>query len=295
MSMPPGPVSFSSGNPASHFSNHCFLLSSGGVPPNFDSSSLSVAVGDAFNSSWMTSYRFITASTKDRPAFSAMAAQAVRKPFLPMSVRGPGLNSSPDEEPLDKRTPMQVMLSFESVCTALWHTAVTASPMFLPSLSMEATSFTTSSLGKLPSETPSHTSSRKSVSSHSMCRNSGSTVTGRSSGPGPPVAFSSLSPKPRLTARFPLTRATPPSAISTLPPQRSIRARSFGWSGLWSVVSPLSVPPPSTMVPSRLPSRTRLSPALITSSWCFPAGALGFFTTHIVAVEPLACSESRNS
>lgn len=48
----------------------------------------------------------------------------------------------------------------------------------------------------------------------------------------------SLSPKPRLTARFPLTRATPPSAISTLPPQRSIRARSFGWSGLWSVVSP---------------------------------------------------------
>ena len=58
---------------------------------------------------------------------------------------------------------------------------------------------------------------------------------------------------------------------------------------------PLSVPPPSTMVPSRLPSRTRLSPALITSSWCFPAGALGFFTTHIVAVEPLACSESRNS
>lgn len=61
----------------------------------------------------------------------------------------------------------------------------------------------------------------------------------------------SLSPKPRLTARFPLTRATPPSAISTLPPQRSMRARSFGLSGLWSVVSPGA--PPRNMPHLRLP------------------------------------------
>lgn len=31
--------------------------------------------------------------------------QTILSPW-PMSVKGPGLNSSPDEEPLDKRTPM---------------------------------------------------------------------------------------------------------------------------------------------------------------------------------------------
>ena len=61
----------------------------------------------------------------------------------------------------------------------------------------------------------------------------------------------SLSPKPRLTARFPLTRATPPSASSTFPPQRSIRARSLGLSGLWSVVSPC-VTQGSTIIASKI-------------------------------------------
>mmetsp|Transcript_134692 Transcript_134692/g.336090 ORF Transcript_134692/g.336090 Transcript_134692/m.336090 type:complete len:238 (-) Transcript_134692:151-864(-) len=185
---------------------------------------------------------------------------------------------------------MQVMLSFESLLMASRQTRRAAWPPFWPSFKVLATSSTTSEFEKLPSDTPSQTKSTKSVSSHSKWNCSGIQVTGRLSGPGPPVRFSSRSPNPRHTERLPLTRSFWTSA-----PAASMRFLSSGSSGLWSRVKPLSVPPPSKMLPSALPRITLLSPALTTWSLCFSPAAFGFRTTHMVAVVPLSMVESKNS
>ena len=92
--------------------------------------------------------------------------------------------------------------------------ALAASPPV--SLSTFAACSHTSAFEKLPSLTPSHTMRRKSLAAHSKWPISGSAVTGRSSGPGPPVFLYSASPKPRETARSPFTRYTPPIACSTV-------------------------------------------------------------------------------
>mmetsp|Transcript_60389 Transcript_60389/g.194458 ORF Transcript_60389/g.194458 Transcript_60389/m.194458 type:complete len:212 (-) Transcript_60389:4-639(-) len=94
-------------------------------------------------------------------------------------------------------------------------------------------------------------------------------------------------------ARSPLTRATPMTSW-TVPPVLSMRARSPGWSGLWSVVSPPSVPGPSTMLPSARPRRMRLSPRFATRRLYFSLPGTGRTRTK-VPVEPLGCCSSRNS
>mmetsp|Transcript_88503 Transcript_88503/g.247538 ORF Transcript_88503/g.247538 Transcript_88503/m.247538 type:complete len:235 (+) Transcript_88503:40-744(+) len=193
-------------------------------------------------------------------------------------------------------TIMQERLSVEPRASARRHTAAEALPKSgraPPSLSCSAASWMTSRLGKLPSEMPSHTRTRKSLASHSKLVNSGSAETGWSSWRGPPVSLCGASPKARLTARSPLTRATP-WMNCTVPPVRSIRSRSLGWSGLWSVVRPPSVPGPSTMLPSGRPSSTRLSPMLPTRSLRRPGASEGC-TKAKVPVEPLGVLELRNS
>mmetsp|Transcript_28762 Transcript_28762/g.42275 ORF Transcript_28762/g.42275 Transcript_28762/m.42275 type:complete len:227 (+) Transcript_28762:411-1091(+) len=188
------------------------------------------------------------------------------------------------------------MLSLLLVSTAIWQIAshaAAASPFV--SRSTLAANAHTSGFGNAPSETPSHTIKRKSEASHSKWPISGLHVTGRSSCAGPPVFLYSASPNPRDTARSPFTRCTPPPASSTVPPHRYMRSRSPGASGLWSLVSPSSVPPPSTIVPSARLSSTRLSPALITCSLYLPLFTVGGRTMHIAAVEPLGCWVSRNS
>mmetsp|Transcript_77699 Transcript_77699/g.202430 ORF Transcript_77699/g.202430 Transcript_77699/m.202430 type:complete len:200 (+) Transcript_77699:637-1236(+) len=185
---------------------------------------------------------------------------------------------------------MQVMLSLEFLSMALWQTRRAAVPPSLPPFSVSATSSTTSVGEKSPSDTPSQTSSTKSVSSHSRWYCSGMQVTGRLSGPGPPVRLRSRSPNPRLTERTPLTRS-----FSTVPPAFTIRLLSSGYSGLWSWLTHLSVPPPSKIQPFALPRIVLLSPALMTWSLCLSPTFCGLCITHMVTVVPLGISESKNA
>mmetsp|Transcript_88300 Transcript_88300/g.248664 ORF Transcript_88300/g.248664 Transcript_88300/m.248664 type:complete len:238 (+) Transcript_88300:573-1286(+) len=237
----------------------------------------------------MFSYRISAAWAKVFPAFSAIAVHAVMK-FLSKTQSGPGVNSTSIDftSPPCRSTTMHVTLSFDPASTALWQTATAAAPGSFVRAKFSATSLTTSAFGKSPSDTPSQTRSKKSVGPHSKCPKSGFAVTWRSSRPGPPSFLYSASPKPRDTASSPLTRAHGP-LVSTVPPFRMMRSLSIGWLGLWSIVNPSSVPPPSTIVPSRRPRSALLSPALITRRRCFPPSGPGGCTMHIVDVDPLPC------
>mmetsp|Transcript_69458 Transcript_69458/g.201629 ORF Transcript_69458/g.201629 Transcript_69458/m.201629 type:complete len:277 (+) Transcript_69458:27-857(+) len=235
------------------------------------------------------------------PARSAMMPYALRKPKWSRPTIGPGCNSKcgPAASPPRNCTSMHERLSVDPRFNARRHTAAAATPKSALALSASASlicsaaNSITSRLGKLPSEMPSQTRTRKSFASHSSVVNSGSAETGWSSCLGPPVSLCGASPNARLTARSPFTRATPWTNC-TVPPVRSIRSCSLGWSGLWSVVRPPSVPGPSTMLPSALPSSTRLSPMLPTRSLQRPPAMSGC-TNANVPVEPLGAPDSRNS
>mmetsp|Transcript_20946 Transcript_20946/g.62470 ORF Transcript_20946/g.62470 Transcript_20946/m.62470 type:complete len:294 (-) Transcript_20946:76-957(-) len=196
-----------------------------------------------------------------------------------------------------RSTTMQERLSFEPAFRAFRQTAAAASPgsgQGPPLRRHSATRATTSRLGKSPSEIPSQTSITKSAESHSRLTISGTAETGWSDVSGSPTCLYCASPNARLTANSPLTRDTP-MTCSTVPPTRRMRVRSEGWSGLWSVVMPPSVPWPSTSVPSARPSSTRLSPTLPTRRWYFPPGVLGGVMNANVPVEPLGWPVARNS
>mmetsp|Transcript_79754 Transcript_79754/g.247350 ORF Transcript_79754/g.247350 Transcript_79754/m.247350 type:complete len:220 (-) Transcript_79754:279-938(-) len=189
---------------------------------------------------------------------------------------------------------MQVRLSLDPACSALRQTAAAASAGSGQARRRSATSDATARFGKSPSEIPSHTSIRMSPAGQSRLRTSGTADTGWSLVSGSPVCLYWPSPKARLTARSPLTRATPMTS-STLPPTRTMRSRSGGLSGLWSVVRPPSVPLPSTSEPSARPRSTRLSPTFPTRRKYLPSGSLGGVTQTNVPVEPPFWPVARNS
>mmetsp|Transcript_79755 Transcript_79755/g.247355 ORF Transcript_79755/g.247355 Transcript_79755/m.247355 type:complete len:332 (-) Transcript_79755:279-1274(-) len=246
-----------------------------------------------------------TACARLNSACEAMASYALRKPACPGESKGPGTNSrllrvlceaasSSDRVSSPSSTTMQERLSLDPASRAFRQTAAAASPGSGQARRRSATRDATSRFGKSPSEIPSHTSIKTSVGEQSRVQISGTADTGWSLVSGSPVCLYCPSPKARLTARSPFTRATPMTS-STRPPTRMMRSRSEGWSGLWSVVKPPSVPFPSTNDPSARPSSTRLSPMFPTRRWYLPPGSLGGVTQANVPVEPLLRPVARNS
>mmetsp|Transcript_68446 Transcript_68446/g.173792 ORF Transcript_68446/g.173792 Transcript_68446/m.173792 type:complete len:332 (+) Transcript_68446:785-1780(+) len=225
----------------------------GGPLPNFASSSrsslsiASLSTDSPFSSCVMlsvlvrawtrslrkSSYRFSTACTNEKPARSAMCSYALRNALCSGAENGPGINSclAPATSPPLRSTIMQERLSMEPRSMARLQTAAATCPRsgaFSSAISLRSPSAInsiTSLFGKLPSEMPSQTRTTKSVGPAVVVVNSGSAETGWSSCAGPPVSLCGASPKARLTAKSPLTRATP-WTICTVPPHRSILSLS---------------------------------------------------------------------
>mmetsp|Transcript_117340 Transcript_117340/g.233887 ORF Transcript_117340/g.233887 Transcript_117340/m.233887 type:complete len:237 (-) Transcript_117340:460-1170(-) len=220
--------------PTSKFSNGPLPKAANSVcSSDFSKSSLSSLLAI---SCLAKSYRISTACGKEKSTRLAMAAYASRKLRFSGKLNGPGSSIFPvfGKSPGPNITIMHERLSLEPHFNASRHTEIAAAPgsgALPPSRSSRAARATTSRFGNSPSEMPSHTSIKKSVASHAMVNSSGAADTGRSSCAGPPVCLYCASPKARLTAKSPLTRATPMTSW-TLPPVLSIRSFSLGWSGL---------------------------------------------------------------